>query len=169
MSYVSFHLTRATRPTNCMWAYKALEGKIYNCILFYNIHIQLGSYRPSRKKNNNNKKCFATSNLRVMTLSLSYLCLMSPFTLHGQHGLHSGSEPTNLKIEKITTVSYFIVYTINKPATGLARRKLIKNKKYFANNSLRGLTLSLSYLCLMSFLTYTGNTAYKLHVNLQTL
>ena len=79
---------------------KAFEGKIYNCILFYNIHIQLGSYRPSRKKNNNNKKCFATSNLRVMTLSLSYLCLMSPFTLHGQHGLHSGSEPTNLKIGK---------------------------------------------------------------------
>ena len=94
---------------------------------------------------------------------------MSPFTLHGQHALQTACEPTNLRKEKITTASYFIIYTINFAAPGLARRKIIKNKKCVANINLKGLTLSLSNLCLMSFLPYTVNTAYKLHVSLQTL
>ena len=49
----------------------------------------------------------ANSNLRGITLSLLYLCLMSPFTLHGQHGLQTACEPTNLRKKKITNVSYF--------------------------------------------------------------
>ena len=51
-----------------------------------------------------------------MTLSLSYICLMSPFTLHGQHGLQTACEPTNLRMEKFTAASYFIIYTINLAA-----------------------------------------------------
>ena len=111
---------------------KTVGKKIYNCILFYNIHNQLGSSRPSWKKNNKNLKCFDNSILRGMPLSLSYTCLMSPFTLHRQHGLQTASEPTNIRKEKLTTASYFIIeYTV----------------------------LSLLYLCLMSFLPYTVNTA----------
>ena len=63
-----------------------------------------------------------------MTLSLLYLYLMSPFTLHRQHSLQTACEPTNLRNEKFTTASYFIIYTINLGVPGLAGKKIIKTK-----------------------------------------
>ena len=88
-----------------------------------------------------------------LTLSLSYLCLMSFFSLHVQHGLEAACKPKNLRMEKFTTVSYFMIYTINTSSPGLAWRK---RKKCFANSNLRVMTLSLSYLCLMSPFTLHG-------------
>ena len=67
---------------------------------------------------------------------------MSPFTLHRQHSLQTACEPTNLRKEKFTTASYFIIYTFNLAATGLDGRKVIHNKKCSDNISLKGMTLS---------------------------
>ena len=81
---------------------------------------------------------------------------MSPFALHKQHGLQAACEPTKLRKDIFSNVSYFILYTIDMPAPDLARSEILKINLFVNSFHKRSHSSSLSYICLMSPFTLHG-------------